>query len=45
MLFKELTAAYSENHIKLINTLCGKNAKLLTVKECDTQSCHEASKG
>jgi hypothetical protein len=29
MLFKEMTAVYSENHIKLI--LCGQHIELLTV--------------
>jgi hypothetical protein len=37
MLFKELIAVYSENHTKLINTLCGQNAELLTVKAGGTQ--------
>jgi hypothetical protein len=32
MLFREIIAVYSENHMKPINTLCGKNAELLTVK-------------
>jgi hypothetical protein len=32
MLFKEIIAVYSENHMKLINTLCGQNADLLNVK-------------
>jgi hypothetical protein len=30
MLFKEIIAVYSENHKKPINTVCGKNAELLT---------------
>jgi hypothetical protein len=32
MLFKEITAVYSENHMKHINTLCGQNAELLIIK-------------
>jgi hypothetical protein len=45
MLFKEIIAVYSENHMKPINTLCGQNAELLIVKECGTYSYYEASKG
>jgi hypothetical protein len=32
MLFREITAVYSENHMKPINSLCGHNAELLIVK-------------
>jgi hypothetical protein len=32
VLFKEIIAVYSENHTKHINTLCGQNAELLSVK-------------
>jgi hypothetical protein len=32
MLFKEIIAIYSENHRKPINTVCGQNVELLTVK-------------
>jgi hypothetical protein len=32
MLFKEVIAVYSENHIKPVNTLCRQNAELLTAK-------------
>jgi hypothetical protein len=31
LLFREIIAAYSENHTKHINTLCGQNAELLNV--------------
>jgi hypothetical protein len=34
-----------ENHMKPINTLCGKNAELLTVKVGETYSYHWALKG
>jgi hypothetical protein len=44
MLFKEIIAVYSENHMKPINTLCGKNAELLIVKEGGTYSYHYALK-
>jgi hypothetical protein len=30
--FKEIIAVYSENHMKIINTLCGQDAELLVVK-------------
>jgi hypothetical protein len=33
MLFKEIIAVYSENHMKPINILCGQNVKLLIIKE------------
>jgi hypothetical protein len=32
MLLGKIIPVYSENHIKPINTLCGQNAELLTVK-------------
>jgi hypothetical protein len=32
MLFREIIDVYSENHTKPINTLCGQNKELLTVK-------------
>jgi hypothetical protein len=32
MLFKEIIAVYSENHMEPINTLCGQIAELLIVK-------------
>jgi hypothetical protein len=38
MLFKEITAVYSDNHTKHINTLCAQNAELLIVKAGDTYS-------
>jgi hypothetical protein len=31
-LLKEITAVYSENHAKFINTPCGQNAELLAIK-------------
>jgi hypothetical protein len=37
-------AVYSENHVKLINTLCRENAELLPVTEGGTYSCHWALK-
>jgi hypothetical protein len=32
MLFKEIVPVYSENHMKPINKLCGKNAELFAAK-------------
>jgi hypothetical protein len=32
MLFKEIIAVYSENHMKPINTFCGQNTELLNVR-------------
>jgi hypothetical protein len=32
MLYREVIAAYSQIHIKHINTLCGQNVELLNVK-------------
>jgi hypothetical protein len=32
MLFRETVAVYCENHTEQLNTLCGQNAKLLSVK-------------
>jgi hypothetical protein len=32
MLFTNITAVYSENHMKPINTLCGQNEELLIIK-------------
>jgi hypothetical protein len=43
MLFKEIIAAYSENHMKPINTLCGQNADLI-VEAGGTYSYHWALK-
>jgi hypothetical protein len=40
MLFWEITAVYSENHTKPINTLCGQNAKLLNIKAGSMYSYH-----
>jgi hypothetical protein len=30
--FREIIAAYSENYVKLADTLCGQNLELLTAK-------------
>jgi hypothetical protein len=40
MLFREITAVYSENHTKHINTLCRPNEKLLDVEAGDTYNYH-----
>jgi hypothetical protein len=40
MLFREVTAVYSENHTKHINTLCRSNEKLLDVEAGDTYDYH-----
>jgi hypothetical protein len=32
MLFREIIAVYSENHMKPISTLCGQSAEVLNVK-------------
>jgi hypothetical protein len=45
MLFRELIAVYSKNHMKPINTLCGLSAGLVNVKACGTYRCHSALKG
>jgi hypothetical protein len=37
MLFRKIIA-YSKNHVKLINTLCGQNAQLLNIKAGGTYS-------
>jgi hypothetical protein len=44
-LFKEIIAVYSENHIKPMNALSGKNVELLNIKEGGTYSYHWALKG
>jgi hypothetical protein len=33
MLFKKVFAVYSENNVKLRDSLCGQNTELLNVKE------------
>jgi lipoate-protein ligase B len=43
--FREIIAVYSENHMKLINTLCGKHAELLDVKAGGTYTYHCVLKG
>jgi hypothetical protein len=40
MLFKEIIAVYSENHMKSINTQCGQNAELLIDKAGGTYCYH-----
>jgi hypothetical protein len=40
MLFKEVIAVFSDNHMKPINTLSGRNAELLAVKASGTSSYH-----
>jgi hypothetical protein len=44
MLLREIVAVYSETYTKPINTLCGYNVDLLTLKVCDTYSYHWALK-
>jgi hypothetical protein len=44
MLSKEIIAVYSEDHMKPINILTGKNAKLLTIKTGDTCMKHVGDK-
>jgi hypothetical protein len=44
MLFMEIIAVYSQNHINSINTLCGQNTELLNVKSGDTYSSQPALK-
>jgi hypothetical protein len=45
MLFMEIIAVISENHMKLINALCGQTAELLIFKACGTYSYHWSSNG
>jgi hypothetical protein len=44
MLFKKITV-YSENHTKLMNTLCGQNVEFLVIKTGGTHSYHWALQG
>ena len=44
MLYREIIAVCSENHIKHV-TLCGQNVDLLNVKPVDTYSNHQCLKG
>jgi hypothetical protein len=37
MLCSEIIAAYSEDHTKHINTVCGQNVELLNVKHVGTE--------
>jgi hypothetical protein len=45
MLFKEITAVYSENNKKPINIVCGENTEELNVKGGGTYNYHLALKG
>jgi hypothetical protein len=40
MLFKEIYAVYSENHLQLVNTLCGQNANSLNAEAGGPYSYH-----
>jgi hypothetical protein len=40
MVFCEIISAYSENHMKLTITLCGREAELLIVKACGIYNYH-----
>jgi hypothetical protein len=40
MLFKEIITVYYENQTKPINTICGQNTELQTVKARGTYSYH-----
>jgi hypothetical protein len=44
MLYREIIAVCSEIHTKYINTLCGQNVELLTVKTGGRYSDHWALK-
>jgi hypothetical protein len=44
MLFKEIIAVYSENHMEHINTMCSENIELLTATECGKHSINNALK-
>jgi hypothetical protein len=45
MLFKEIIAAYCDNHKEHINTSCGQNARVFNVIAHSTSSDHYALKG
>jgi hypothetical protein len=45
MLYSEIIAVCSQIHIKHINTVCGQNVKLLSVKPGGTYSNHWTVKG
>ena len=45
MLYREIIAVSSQIHTKHINTLCGQNAELLSVKPGGIYSNHWAAKG
>ena len=44
MLYKDIIAVCSQIHTKHLNTLCGQNVELLSVKLVDTESNHWAFK-
>jgi hypothetical protein len=44
MLFKEIIAIYSENHMKCINTIRMQNAELIFIEMGGTYSFHGALK-
>jgi hypothetical protein len=44
MPFKKITADYSDNNTKAINTHCGQNAELLIFKSGDKYNYHQALK-
>jgi hypothetical protein len=44
MIFRDVIAVYSENHIRPISTPCGGNAGLLDVKARGTYIYHSALK-
>ena len=45
MLYREIIAVCSQIHTKHINTLCGQNAEMLSVKPDGTYSDHRALNG
>jgi hypothetical protein len=45
MMFKVLITVYFENHMNLINTLCGQNAELMNVEACSTNRYQRALEG
>jgi hypothetical protein len=45
MLFEEIIAVYSDNHVKPKNTYCGQNSELLIIISSGTLSYHWILKG
>jgi hypothetical protein len=45
MLFRKIIAVYSENCMKLTNTLCGQDTEWMIFKAGGTYSSHKALKG